>query len=142
MVASIMCLKHLRQGNGLLLYALAINLMSGVVNIPPSFLTFPNIFCYKHFKWANERLLDWLLCEFMCGWIIALPKCPQNQTQENELRIKERQIQVLEDKLCIAEKARKNNVNPSDIKDLETHCLLLQQQVGLILFVCLMSFKI
>ncbi|XP_005108241.1 UBX domain-containing protein 11 [Aplysia californica] len=52
-------------------------------------------------------------------------------TQEQEIRNKDRQIKVLEDKLRIAEKARREsgNGNSSGIRDLETHCLLLQQQV-------------
>ncbi|CAG5131965.1 unnamed protein product [Candidula unifasciata] len=70
---------------------------------------------------------DYDLMRVMMNKITVLEK--QNLTQENELRLKERQIQVLEDKLRIAEKARKDNVNSADIKDLETHCLLLQQQV-------------
>ncbi|KAH9496242.1 UBX domain-containing protein 11 [Bulinus truncatus] len=53
----------------------------------------------------------------------------KTKAQETELKNKDRQIHILEDKLKIMEKACKDNTNTNSMKDLETHCLLLQQQV-------------
>lgn len=69
---------------------------------------------------------------------------PQVQTQEQEIKTKDRRIKVLEDKLHIMGKARGENTNSNGdvdgqgensnnsqkrVQELEAHCLLLQQQV-------------
>lgn len=52
-----------------------------------------------------------------------------NQTKEDQLKAKDKRIKVLEDRMQIAEKARSEAGPGTAMKELETHCLLLQQQV-------------
>ena len=55
----------------------------------------------------------------------------QAVTHDQDMKVKDRQIKILEDKLRIAEKARQDSGEGGSraMRELETHCLLLQQQV-------------
>ncbi|GFN91070.1 ubx domain-containing protein 11-like [Plakobranchus ocellatus] len=75
----------------------------------------------------REPPSDKELMRLMMNRIAVLEQA--NQTQEENLRAKDKRIKVLEDRLRIAEKARREAASGSSMKELETHCLLLQQQV-------------
>ncbi|RUS83533.1 hypothetical protein EGW08_008712 [Elysia chlorotica] len=75
----------------------------------------------------REPPSDKELMRLMMNRIAVLEQA--NQTKEDELRSKDKRIKVLEDRLQIAEKARRDAGPGTAMRELETHCLLLQQQV-------------
>ncbi|XP_059142234.1 UBX domain-containing protein 11-like isoform X2 [Physella acuta] len=76
---------------------------------------------------ATSPPSDFELMKLMINRVALLEQ--KTQSQESEIKAKDRQIKILEDKLQILEKARKENTTSNEVKDLETHCLLLKQQV-------------
>ncbi|GFS13969.1 UBX domain-containing protein 11-like [Elysia marginata] len=75
----------------------------------------------------REPPSDKELMRLMMNRIAVLEQA--NQTKEEQLRAKDKRIKVLEDRLQIAEKARREAGPGTAMRELETHCLLLQQQV-------------